>query len=116
MTPGAAVRVPSRLIWSLTLLLVMIGLLAAARRVYMLLDPQPGPPRFAPAAAMDAVFSQHKSLTLAHIVPGSLFMMLMPLQFVRRVRDRHIGWHRWSGRLLIFLGTVVGLSALVLSY
>ena len=109
-------RAAGRLIWSLTLLLVMIGLLAAARRVYVLLDPPQGPPRFPAAAAMDAGFAQHKSLTLAHIVPASLFMVLMPLQFVRRIRDRHIRWHRWSGRLLIVLGTLVGASALVLSY
>jgi len=94
----------------------MIGLLAAVRRAYVLLDPPKGPPRFAAAAAMDAGFAQHKSLTLAHIVPASLFMVLMPLQFARRIRDRHIKWHRWSGRFLIVLGTFVGVSALVLSY
>jgi uncharacterized membrane protein SirB2 len=109
-------KVAGGLIWSLTLLLVMIGLLAAARRVYVLLDPPKGAPRFAAAAAMDVRFAQHQSLTLAHIVPASLFMVLMPLQFARRIRDRHIRWHRWSGRLLILLGTFVGVSALVLSY
>jgi uncharacterized membrane protein SirB2 len=109
-------RAAGRLIWSLTLLLVMIGLLAAGRRVYMLLDPPQGPPRFAAAVAMDSGFSKHVSLTLAHILPSSLFLVLMPLQFVRRIRERHIGRHRWSGRLLIILGTVVGLSALVMSY
>jgi hypothetical protein len=109
-------KVAGGLIWSLTLFLAMIGLLAAARRVYVLLDPPKRPPRFAAAVAMDAGFAQHKFLTLAHIVPASLFMVLMPMQFARRIRDRHIGWHRWSGRLLILLGTFVGVSALVLSY
>lgn len=65
---------------------------------------------------MDAGFAQHKALTPAHIVPASLFTVLMPLQFARRIRDRHIQWHRWSGRLLILLGTVVGVSALILTY
>ena len=37
----------------------------------------------------------------------------MPLQFVSRIRTRHLAWHRWSGRLLIVLGFVVGTSALV---
>jgi len=113
MTHG---KVAGRLIWSLTLVLCLIGLLAAMRRAYVLLDPPKGPPRFAAAAAMDAGFAQHKSLTLAHIVPASLFMVLMPLQFARRLRERHIQWHRWSGRLLILLGAVVGTSALILSY
>jgi uncharacterized membrane protein SirB2 len=109
-------KAAGRLIWSLTLVLAMIGLLAAIRRAYVLLDPPKGPPRFAAAVAMDAGFAQHKALTLAHIVPASVLIVLMPLQFVRRIRDRHIKWHRWSGRLLIVLGTCVGVSALVLSY
>jgi predicted membrane protein DUF2306 len=109
-------RTASRLIWSLTLVLCMIALLAALRRAYVLLDPPKAPPRFAAAAAMDAGFARHKALTLAHIVPASLFMVLMPLQFARRLRERHIQWHRWSGRLLIILGTVVGASALILIY
>src|ERR1035438_8226516 len=66
----------SRFIWSLTLILVTIGLLAAARRAFVLLVPPQGPPRFAAAAAMDAGFAQHKALTLAHILPASLFMAL----------------------------------------
>jgi len=105
-----------RLIWSLTLLLVTIGLLAAARRTYVLLNPPQGPPRFAAAAEIDAGFARHKALTLAHILPASLFLALLPLQFIRRIRARHIGWHRWPGRLLILLGIVVGVSALVMSY
>jgi hypothetical protein len=93
-----------RFIWSLALILVTIGLLAAGRRT-----------------ATDGGFAWHKALTLAHILPASLFMALMPLQFVRRIRERHIGWqhigwHRWSGGLLVALGLVAGISALALSY
>jgi hypothetical protein len=40
----------------------------------------------------------------------------MPLQFVSRIRRRHLAWHRWSGRLLVALGFVAGTSALVMSY
>jgi hypothetical protein len=112
-------RKPSRLpllIWGLTILLVTIGLLAVVRRTYVLLFPPQGTPRFAAAAAMDAGFAQHRAVTLLHILPASLFMALMPLQFVRRIRAQRLAWHRWSGRLLIVLGLVVGLSALVMSY
>jgi hypothetical protein len=104
-----------KLIWSLTLLLVTIGLLAVARRTYVLLEPPQGPPRFA-AAALDTGFARHRTLTLLHILPASLFMALMPLQFVRRIRVRWLAWHRWSGRLLLVLGLIVGTSALVMSY
>jgi hypothetical protein len=75
-----------RFIWSLTLILVTIGLLAAGRRAFVLIAPPQGPPRFAAAAAMDGGFAHH------------------------------IGWHRWSGGLLVALGLVAGISALALSY
>jgi hypothetical protein len=69
-----------------------------------------------PAAALDAGFSAHPTLTFIHILPGALLIVLMPLQFVRGIRERHLSWHRWSGRLLIILGFVVGASALMKSY
>ena len=112
---SAAARRGGRLIWTLTLILVAIGLLAAARRTYVLSDP-PKTPRFAAAAAMDAGFAHHKALTLAHIVPASLFLALMPFQFVRRIRERWLWWHRWLGRMLVILGFMVGVSALAMSY
>jgi hypothetical protein len=104
-----------RLVWFLALLLVAIGLLAAARRTYVLLNPAQTP-RFAAAAAMDAGFARHRTLTLLHILPAGLFLALMPLQFVSRIRVKHLAWHRRSGRLLLILGAIVGLSALVMSY
>ena len=105
----------ARLVWILTLLLCAIGLIVAVRRAYVLLSP-PEHPRFAAGAALDAGFSAHRSLTLLHILPAALFIVLMPIQFVGRIRARHLAWHRWSGRLLIPLGFVVGTSALVMTY
>jgi hypothetical protein len=76
----------------------------------------PKQPRFAAGAALDVAFSAHQLLTLVHILPAALLIILMPLQFVKRIRTRHLAWHRWSGRLVIVLGFVVGTSALVMSY
>ena len=106
---------PTRWVWTLTLLLVAIGVSVAVRRTYVLLSPQEHP-RFPAAAALDAGFAAHPFLTLLHILPGALLIVLMPLQFVSRIRTRHLSWHRWSGRVLIVLGFVVGTSALVMSY
>ncbi len=106
---------PARLVWTATLLLVAIGLATAVRRTYVLLSP-PEHPRFAAGAALDPAFAVHRSLTLLHVLPAALLIVLMPLQFVNRIRTRRIAWHRWSGRLLIVLGFVVGTSALVMSY
>lgn len=105
-----------QVIWILTFLLVAIGLAAVAQRIFVLVSPPQGPPRFAARAAMDQQFAQHNALTLTHILPAGLFFILMPLQFVQRIRQRYITWHRWSGRLCILLGIVIGISALILSY
>ncbi|MDH3225091.1 MAG: DUF2306 domain-containing protein, partial [Gemmatimonadota bacterium] len=52
-------------------------------------------------------------VSLGHIVPGLVFLMLAPLQFVARIRRRHLAFHRRSGRLLVLTGAVSGLFALV---
>ena len=103
-----------RLFPKLVTLLVIIGLAAAARRAYVLLIP----PRLRDspaAAALDSGFAAHRVLTFIHIVPASLVIVLMPLQFIGRVRQRYPDVHRWSGRLVLILGLVVGVSALVMS-
>lgn len=108
-------KLPARLVWFLTLFLVAIALAAAARRAYVLLAP-PREPRFGAAADLDAGFSTHPILTFVHILPAVLLIVLMPLQFVSRIRARGRSWHRWSGRLVIVLGFIVGMSALMMSY
>jgi hypothetical protein len=55
-------------------------------------------------------------VTLIHILPATLFFLLMPFQFVRRIRARHLAWHRWSGRLLLILALIIAASALRMSF
>jgi uncharacterized membrane protein len=80
---------------------------------------QPPPAASNPVAAqftaLDDLFAHYPILTLVHIVPGLLFMMLGPLQFAPTIRARHLRWHRLSGRIFIICGVVIGLSALVMS-
>jgi len=73
-------------------------------------------PRLAQLAALDDLFARHPILTLVHIVPGMLFMILGPLQFSSRIRARHLRWHRLSGRVFVVCGLVIGISALVMSF
>ena len=105
----------ARLIWALTTILIVIGLAAVTRRSYVLLNPLPVTSA-SPAAALDEGFSAQSLLTFAHILPAALYFILMPFQFVPSIRARHITWHRWSGRLLVALGLVVGVTALVMSF
>lgn len=59
------------------------------------------PGRAAELARFDGRFASHPVVTLLHVAPGGLFLLLAPLQFVSRLRTRHPGFHRWSGRLLV---------------
>ena len=103
-----------RIVWPVTLLLAAIGVAAVIRRATQLIAPVPAPARFADAAAMDAGFARHPLLTMVHIVPGLLFMLLAPLQFVRALRSRRPDVHRWTGRVLVGAGLIIGSSALVM--
>src|ERR671912_348402 len=40
------------------------------------------------------------------------FLALIPFQFVRRIRSRHLTYHRRTGRILVSIGLVVGTTAL----
>lgn len=41
-----------------------------------------------------------------------LFMVLGPLQFVRKLRSKHPKFHRWSGRIFLVSSAVVGFTGL----
>jgi uncharacterized membrane protein len=43
-------------------------------------------------------------------------MLLGPWQFSAAIRARHLRWHRFSGRLFVICGAIIGISALVMSF
>jgi uncharacterized membrane protein len=67
------------------------------------------------ALALDAGFARHPLLTMVHIVPALLFVVLGPLQFVQTLRARRPGLHRWIGRVVLASGMMIGATALVMS-
>ena len=104
-----------RAIWLFTLFLVAIGVAMVIRRTSHILAPSPAPPGFPEAAALDEGFARHPLLTMLHIIPGSLFMVLGPLQFIPALRSRKPRLHRWTGRAVLASGAIVGTTALVMS-
>jgi uncharacterized membrane protein len=104
-----------RILWAITLLLMLIGVAIVIRRTLTLFAPSPPRANFPDAAAMDAGFARHPLLTMLHITPGLLFILLAPLQFVRRLRNRKPNLHRWTGRVVLIAGIIIGSSALVMS-
>jgi uncharacterized membrane protein len=45
-----------------------------------------------------------------------LFMVLGPLQFVRRLRLKYPQFHRWSGRIFLTASAVVGVTGLTMAF
>jgi len=109
-------RMLIRFLWTAVIFLALIGLAVATRRSIALLNPSTSSSRNNPAAVLDAHFANHRALTLAHILPAMLFMVLGPLQFVRRLRSKYPHFHRWSGRIFLTASAVVGITGLTMAF
>jgi uncharacterized membrane protein len=57
-------------------------------------------------------FLQYPTIVALHVVLGGVYLALAPFQFVKRIRSRHLAYHRWAGRVLVSVGVVVGVTAL----
>jgi uncharacterized membrane protein YozB (DUF420 family) len=57
-------------------------------------------------------FLDYPTIVAVHVVLGAIYMVFAPFQFVRRIRSRHLGYHRRMGRVLVSVGMVVGVTAL----
>ena len=57
-------------------------------------------------------FLEYPTIVALHVVLDGVYLTLAPLQFVRRIRSRHLGYHRRAERLLVAVGLVVGATAL----
>jgi len=111
----------SRLLRIAMFLLVAIGVGMVIRRILAMeglagsFNPA-GSARFGAAASFEAEFARHPFIVFLHILPGALFLLLGPLQFIARIRDRYPRWHRRSGAVVIVSGYIIGTSALVLPF
>ena len=102
-----------RLMWITMLVLCVIAAAVVVRRIAALASPPQNVP--AQLAGLDEVFANKEGLTLAHIIPGLVFVILVPFQLSRSWRNRHLRAHRWMGRVVMILGVIIGVSALAMS-
>jgi len=87
---------------------IAISIAVVVRRTVALAHPpQSAPPQL---AALDAAFASHATLTLLHIIPALMFVVLAPFVYLRRFAGA-----AWPERLLFFFGMVVGVSAYAMS-
>jgi uncharacterized membrane protein len=76
-------------------------------------NPSTSPARLAEAAQFDARFRDHRAITLWHITAGGAFLVLTPLQLLSPIRTRYPALHRWTGRTLIVLSVIAGITGLI---
>jgi uncharacterized membrane protein len=111
----------NKLVWTVAFFLAFIGIAMIARRTFFLVPvlegryvpqpPPPGVPNFP-----EEGFVSNPILTLLHILPALLFIILGLLQFTKRIRNRHPKFHRWNGRVLLILGAIIGISGIVMGF
>jgi hypothetical protein len=87
---------------------VVIAIAVVLRRVFALAYPaRSGPPQL---LALDALFASHAVLTLAHILPALVFVLLCPVMLFRTP-----GKSPWLEMLFLPIGGVVGITAYAMS-
>ena len=87
---------------------ILIAVAVVIRRLVALAHPsQSGPPQL---AGLDAAFASHAALTLAHIIPALVFVLLIPFFFLRRFAHA-----LWLERFLYPLGAIIGITAYAMS-
>ncbi|PYR57863.1 MAG: hypothetical protein DMF91_18505 [Acidobacteria bacterium] len=123
----------ARALWCAVVLLVLLGVASAAHRAVFIADAvtRAAPVRLKLLRALgrddrdlrqrvldfdrfDRRYAAHPVVTLLHVVPGAMFLILAPIQLSSRVRTRYPAFHRWSGRVLLVTAFVTGLSGLYL--
>jgi hypothetical protein len=87
---------------------IAISVAVVLRRIYALAAPaRNAPPDL---AALDRIFASHAALTIAHIVPALLFVLLVP-----SIVFRPVSTPSWIKRTFYPLGAVVGITAYLMS-
>jgi len=113
-----------RALWIAIAILSFLGVSSAISRAIAVIDPDGAVVRTqrqffrainddeSVIRQFEARFAAHPTLTLLHVLPGALFLTLGPLQFSRRIRARHLPFHRWSGRVLVVAAIVSAIASL----
>jgi uncharacterized membrane protein len=101
-----------RSLWVVTCILTLIGIAIVTRRLLIIGDFISG--GGGRGVDFEGGFHVPPVLTLLHIIPGIIFIILGPLQFVKSIRDKYVRFHRFSGWTFVVAAYIIGLSALVM--
>ena len=86
---------------------VFIAIAVVVRRLVTLANP--GAPGNSPTALLDTTFASHATLTIAHIVPAGIFVILAVIVLLRAKQNT------WIERSFFLFGAITGLTAYAMS-
>lgn len=89
--------------WVIVIVFVLIGIMASIGQI------PPG------GDSYNDGFEKHPVTTLMHVVPGIIFLVLGPFQFMGKIREKWVNFHRWSGRVFMANCLFIGISGLVMA-
>lgn len=87
---------------------IVIAVAVVIRRLFALANPSAA--GASPMAGLDTAFANHAALTLAHILPALVFVILAPIVVFRKAPR-----FAWADQLLFPVGAIVGLTAYAMS-
>ena len=94
--------------WQVPLALVLLSLIPVISGSLRLLDVAGGPQLMPSNPRIDA----SPAPLVVHVVGAVFYAILGAFQFSARLRRRHPGWHRKSGRILVAAGLAVAVSGI----
>tara|TARA_R110002073_G_scaffold14554_1_gene59321 strand:- start:101920 stop:102534 length:615 start_codon:yes stop_codon:yes gene_type:complete len=92
------------LIWIAIVIFVSLGVVASINQM------PPDPNSYNPG------FVKHPIMTWLHAIPGLLFMVLGPFQFIPSIRRKYPLYHKISGRIILVSCLLLGISALMIVF
>jgi uncharacterized membrane protein len=94
--------------WRVPLALVVLSLIPVISGSLRLIEAAGGPQLMPVNPRIDA----SPALLVVHVLAAAIYAVLGAFQFPARLRRRHPGWHRRSGRILVGAGLAVAGSGL----
>jgi uncharacterized membrane protein len=94
--------------WRVPVALVVLSLIPVVAGSLRLLEVVGGPHLLPPNPRIDA----SPAPVVVHVLAAALYALLGAFQFPARLRRRHPGWHRGTGRMLVGAGLLVAGSGL----
>src|ERR1700722_11936985 len=97
-------------VYTVLVLLILIGIAIVTRRTLNLIPvlvngyhaPKPASnPQLQALADLDDIFAHYPLLTLIHIIPGLVFILAGPFQFIKNISLKYPGWYFTSRRVFL---------------